>query len=48
MGDWLRDHLDPKLRQTGGRAVVLESADAVPVGHAMQGVAGRAGGGEGS
>src|SRR5712692_2897698 len=28
MGDWLRDHLDPKLRQLGGRAVVLESAAA--------------------
>jgi peptide/nickel transport system permease protein len=26
MGDWLRDHLDPKLRQAGGRAVVLEAA----------------------
>jgi len=25
MGDWLRDHLDPKLRQLGGRADVLES-----------------------
>lgn len=36
MGDWLRDHLDPKLRQLGGRAVVLASADAVPVGHAVQ------------
>lgn len=35
MGDWLRDHLDPKLRQVGGRAMVLESADAVPVGHAV-------------
>src|SRR5712691_2745888 len=34
MCDWLRDHLDPKLRQLGGRAVMLESADAVPVGHA--------------
>ena len=32
MGDWLRDHLDPKLRQLGGRTTVLESADAVPVG----------------
>ena len=32
LGDWLRDHLDPKLRQLGGRATVLESADAVPVG----------------
>ena len=36
MGDWLRDLLDPKLRQLGGRAVVLETADAVPVGHAVQ------------
>src|SRR6266852_6808508 len=26
MGDWLRDHLDPKLRQLGGRAEVLEPA----------------------
>jgi peptide/nickel transport system permease protein len=24
MGDWLRDHLDPKLRQVGGRAEALE------------------------
>ena len=33
MGDWLRDHLDPKLRQTVGRpAAVLESPDAVPAG----------------
>jgi peptide/nickel transport system permease protein len=24
-GDWLRDHLDPKLRQLGARATVLES-----------------------
>jgi peptide/nickel transport system permease protein len=28
MGDWLRDHLDPKLRQLGGRADVLESLGA--------------------
>ena len=28
MGDWLRDHLDPKLRQLGGRADVLESLSA--------------------
>ncbi len=35
MGDWLRDHLDPKLRQLGGRAVALESPDAVPVGPAV-------------
>jgi peptide/nickel transport system permease protein len=32
MGDWLRDHLDPKLRQLGGRAVMLETPDAVAVG----------------
>ena len=25
MGDWLRDHLDPKLRQAGSRATILES-----------------------
>jgi peptide/nickel transport system permease protein len=35
MGDWLRDHLDPKLRQLGGRAAILECPDAVPVGHAV-------------
>lgn len=36
MGDWLRDHLDPKLRQAAGRsAVVLESADAVPAGQTV-------------
>jgi peptide/nickel transport system permease protein len=29
MGDWLRDHLDPKLRQVGGRAEVLDAAAAV-------------------
>ena len=36
MGDWLRDHLDPKLRQLGGRGVVLEAADAVPAGHGVE------------
>jgi peptide/nickel transport system permease protein len=30
MGDWLRDHLDPKLRQAG-RAVILEAPAAAPV-----------------
>jgi hypothetical protein len=30
MGDWLRDHLDPKLRQAG-RAVVLEAPAAAPI-----------------
>ena len=36
MGDWLRDHLDPKLRQLGGGRVVLESAEAVAVGPAIE------------
>jgi hypothetical protein len=31
MGDWLRDHLDPKLRQAGGRAEVLESPGVEPL-----------------
>jgi peptide/nickel transport system permease protein len=35
MGDWLRDHLDPKLRQLGGRAEVLEAPATAPVGHAI-------------
>jgi peptide/nickel transport system permease protein len=34
MGDWLRDHLDPKLRQVG-RAVLLEAPAAAPLGHAV-------------
>jgi peptide/nickel transport system permease protein len=29
MGDWLRDHLDPKLRQLGARAVLLEAPAAL-------------------
>src|SRR5262249_54430826 len=28
MGDWLRDHLDPKLRQVGARASVVTAATA--------------------
>jgi peptide/nickel transport system permease protein len=32
MGDWLRDHLDPKLRQVGGRAEVLEAPTAAAIG----------------
>jgi peptide/nickel transport system permease protein len=36
MGDWLRDHLDPKLRQLGARAAVLESAVAGSVGPAVE------------
>ena len=30
MGDWLRDHLDPKLRQVGARATILD-APAAPI-----------------
>ena len=29
LGDWLRDHLDPKLRQLGGRMTALESPAAL-------------------
>jgi peptide/nickel transport system permease protein len=32
MGDWLRDHLDPKLRQVGGRAEALTAPAAAPGG----------------
>ncbi len=35
MGDWLRDHLDPKLRQLGGRPAALEPAVG-PAGHALE------------
>src|SRR5262247_4153368 len=35
MGDWLRDHLDPKLRQLGGRAAMLESAATGPAAPAI-------------
>jgi peptide/nickel transport system permease protein len=31
MGDWLRDHLDPKLRQLGGRAVEPDAPASEPV-----------------
>ena len=34
MGDWLRDALDPKLRQVGGRAEVLEAPMAAAIGGA--------------
>jgi peptide/nickel transport system permease protein len=34
MGDWLRDHLDPKLRQVGGRAPSLDSPAPEPAGPA--------------
>ena len=36
MGDWLRDHLDPKLRQAGGRATVLEAPASAPIGRAPE------------
>ena len=38
LGDWLRDHLDPKLRQLGGRPAVLESPAIEARGHAVEGV----------
>jgi hypothetical protein len=30
MGDWLRDHLDPKLRQAGGAASPVAVASVEP------------------
>ncbi len=50
MGDWLRDHLDPKLRQLGSRAPVLDAPGIEPVGRAAgeapaRGAAGGADGG---
>ena len=49
MGDWLRDHLDPKLRQLGSRAPVLDAPGIEPVGHAAEEAPARgaAGGGNG-
>lgn len=49
MGDWLRDHLDPKLRQLGSRAPVLDAPGIEPVGHAAGGAPARgtAAGGDG-
>ena len=35
LGDWLRDHLDPRLRQVGARATVLEAPTTAPVGPAV-------------
>ena len=32
LGDWLRDHLDPKLRQLGSRAIEPEAPAIEPVG----------------
>jgi peptide/nickel transport system permease protein len=53
MGDWLRDHLDPKLRQVGARSAALDAAaigppagpTPTPVGVPTRGAA--AGGGDG-
>ena len=39
MGDWLRDHLDPKLRQLGGRPVALEALAVGPEEPHAQGAA---------
>ncbi len=47
MGDWLRDHLDPKLRQLGGRAAALETPDAIAVGPAVADVPARGVAGDG-
>ena len=49
MGDWLRDHLDPKLRQLGSRAPVLDAPGIEPVAHATgeAPARGAAGGGNG-
>ena len=41
MGDWLRDHLDPKLRQLGGRAALPEIVAAEPAGLAAEEVGAR-------
>jgi peptide/nickel transport system permease protein len=35
MGDWLRDHLDPKLRQLGSRAIEPEAAAIGPATHTV-------------
>ena len=35
MGDWLRDHLDPELRQLGARATVLEAPTSAAIGPAV-------------
>ena len=44
MGDWLRDHLDPKLRQLGSRATVLEAPTSATLGGAVEEAPVRAGG----
>jgi len=45
MGDWLRDHLDPKLRQLGSRATVLEAPTSATLGSAVEEAPIRAGAG---
>jgi hypothetical protein len=47
MGDWLRDHLDPKLRQLGGSGTVPDAAVAGTVGPAVGGVPARSSAGDG-
>jgi len=47
MGDWLRDHLDPKLRQLGGAGAIPDTAVAATVGPAIGGVPARNATGEG-
>jgi peptide/nickel transport system permease protein len=42
LGDWLRDRLDPKLRQLGARAAASEAADAASIGPAIDAGSGRA------
>ena len=50
MGDWLRDHLDPKLRQLGSRAIEPEGPAIEPAGQAIGGTRtrGAAAGADGS
>jgi len=43
LGDWLRDHLDPKLRQLGARATVPDTAVVGSIGPAMADVPARGG-----
>jgi peptide/nickel transport system permease protein len=41
MGDWLRDHLDPKLRQLGGSGAIPDTVAAATIGPAVGGVPAR-------
>jgi len=47
MGDWLRDHLDPKLRQLGGRAVAPDAPAPAPAAVGQAGARGAAAGANG-